>query len=183
MVQSVELLLDHDADAWVRSQWDTLAAAGLPSQSRHTGSTNRPHITLAVAPALDDEPGSPLAAALTAAVADLPVSATLGGVVVFGGTRCVLARLVVPSAALLAVHARVAAVLADAGVPAAGHLAPDDWTAHVTLARQCRPEQVGLALPLVGGFGSVPATAVAARRWDGDRRVAWALDGRVAPPS
>ena len=47
-MQSVELVLDDDSDRRVRRHWAKLADAGVPSQARHTGPANRPHITLAV---------------------------------------------------------------------------------------------------------------------------------------
>ena len=53
MVQSVELLLDPDADALIRNQWAQLAAAGLPSQALHTGDSNAPHVTLAARASID----------------------------------------------------------------------------------------------------------------------------------
>ena len=49
MVQSVELLLDPDTEAAVRSSWDALAAVDLPSLASNTAESNRPHVTLAVA--------------------------------------------------------------------------------------------------------------------------------------
>src|SRR5690349_4999578 len=103
MVQSVELLPDGELDAAVRAQWHRLAAAGLPSQARHRGASNRPHVTLAVS----DRPWPPsVETALAATARPLPVPLRLGGLVVFPhGDRCVVARLVVPSAALLDLHA------------------------------------------------------------------------------
>ena len=53
MTQSVELLLDEGLDALVRSDWDALAVAGLPSQGRHRSASNRPHVTLAAMKAVD----------------------------------------------------------------------------------------------------------------------------------
>jgi 2'-5' RNA ligase len=150
VVQSVELLLDGGLDAAVRAQWQALADAGLPSQARHTGATNRPHVTLAV----HSEPWpATVEAALPDAVGPLPLTLRLGGLVSFGqgGGRYVLARLVVPSAGLLALHARIAAAVdpgraVDPDRPGAlgalgalggpDHLGVGRWTPHVTLARR-----------------------------------------------
>ena len=80
--------------------WRALADAGLPSQLKVTSDTNRPHITLIAAeridPGIDEE--------LTWLAAELPLPAVLGAPLVFGGDRMTLARLVIPSDALLASH-------------------------------------------------------------------------------
>lgn len=169
MVQTVELLPDDATDSVVRAQWDALAAAGVPSQARHPGATNRPHVTLGVWSAVpaSTEP------ALVAAVAALPVPLRLGGLVVFGGRRSVLARLVVPTAELLGLHADVAAALDGCPDPGA-LLAPGRWTPHVTLARGLREEQLCAAVAVCAGE-EVDGLAVAARRFDGDTRDDWPL--------
>lgn len=169
MVQTVELLPDDATDAVVRAQWDALAASGLPSQARHTAATNRPHVTLAVCVAVpaSAEPE------LVSTVAALPVPLRLGGLVVFGGRRRVLARLVVPTAGLLRLHATVAGVLAGCPAPTT-LLDPGRWTPHVTLARGLREDQLGAALAVCAGE-EVDGTAVAARRYDGDTRTDWLL--------
>jgi len=94
MTQSVELLLDDELDAAVRAQWATLVAAGLPSQARHTGETNRPHVTLTVASSVQPYIEIALKSALTGR---LPLSVQLGGLLCFAGRdgRLVLTRSVV----------------------------------------------------------------------------------------
>ncbi|MFC8528602.1 2'-5' RNA ligase family protein [Nocardia sp. NPDC057227] len=171
MVQSVELLLDAAAESAVRAQWRALAAAGLPSQAAHTGASNRPHITAAVAAELT--PGA------EAALSELefePFPVTLGSPIVFGIERLVLVRLVIPTRALLALHRRVhAAIGAAPGVP--GTAKPDAWTPHVTLARRLPPERLGAAIELIAADGDSPATVAGIRRWDGDRRREWTVRG------
>jgi hypothetical protein len=54
-VQTVELLLDPTTDSAVRAEWQRLAEVGLPSQARHHGGTNAPHITLGVAEMIPEE--------------------------------------------------------------------------------------------------------------------------------
>lgn len=178
MVQSVELVLDDGSDAAVRAQWHRLADAGLPSQARHTGASNRPHVTLAACPALPDG----LDSALARAVGPLPLPLVLGGLLCFPGRRCVLARLVVPSGQLLGAQAGVRSVLHGAGAePAAGdHFGEGRWTPHVTLARGLTPEQLAAAVALLAATSpDLPGGAVAVRRWDGDARRTWDLP---APP-
>ena len=170
MVQTVELVVDEETEAAVRRAWDVLAAAGLPSQARHTGATNRPHVTLAVAAAI---PAS-LESRLAAAVAGLPIPVRLGGLVCFAGRRWVLARLVVPSAELLRVHSAVADIVL--GCPGLSPLMfPGRWTPHVTLARGLAVEALGTALGLLGDRAELVGDAVAARRYDSERRTDWPL--------
>ena len=45
---SIELVLAGAADQAVRDDWASLVRAGLPTQARHTGASNRPHLTLAL---------------------------------------------------------------------------------------------------------------------------------------
>ena len=170
MVQTVELVVDDTTDAAVRRSWDLLAAAALPSQARHPGATNRPHVTLAVASAIPASVDSRLAGA----VSGLPLPVRLGGLVCFAGRRWILAGLVVPSAELLRVHSAVADVVL--GCPGLSPLMfPDRWTPHVTLARGLTAEQVGAALGVLGGRAELVGEAVAARRYDGERRLDWPL--------
>jgi len=46
-VRSIELTFDEETESAVRADWRALAGAGLPSLARHSGPTNRPHLTLA----------------------------------------------------------------------------------------------------------------------------------------
>lgn len=139
----------------MRREWDDLIAAGLPSAGRHTGASNRPHVTLLVRGAL-----APFDASRVLRAA-FPV--TLGAPILFGrGERRVLARMVVPSAELLALHAAVHET-AEPGEDAA-HTLPGAWTPHVTLARRMPVAELGRALPLVGG--ELHGRAAALRRWD-----------------
>jgi 2'-5' RNA ligase len=160
-VHSVELILDDDTDRAIRSEWAALSAAGLPSQSRHTGASNRPHITFALSDTLTED----VAHRLGRVSADLPIPVTLGGLLLFGTTRVVLARQVVVSTALLALQSRVCAALDD---PVDPHetFGPGRWTPHVTLARRLRSDQVGSALTQLTPLAPITGQLVRARRWD-----------------
>jgi 2'-5' RNA ligase len=174
MVQSVELLLTPDAEVAVTAQWSVLADAALPSQARHTGATNRPHVTLAVARVLDDDQES----AVTAAVAGaLPFPLRVGGLLVFGPGPFILCRLVVPSAALVGLQQRIVAAIGPAGADPFGHQAPGAWTPHVTLARRLTADQLALAVQLLSPLPDLPAAAGQVRRWDGEEKVAWTIAG------
>lgn len=177
MVQSLELLLDDALDARVRSQWRALAEAGLPSLAHHGGASNAPHVTLVVASGVAPEHEQ----RLVGAVADgpgLPLRLLLGGLVVFGTHKHVLARLVVPSAALLDLQARASHAW-QGTLELRDTVRPGGWTPHVTLAKHLTDTQVGEALTALRHLpdevhdGRGAATRV--RRWDGEARTAWDL--------
>lgn len=156
-VVSIELLLDAASEAAIRADWQRLADAGLSSLAAHTSPSNRPHITLLARPSLHALRGADVAARL-------PIPVRLGAPVLFGdGDRRVLARLVVPTAELLALHRRVHAAAGTSESDAA-HTAPDAWTPHVTLARRMRLDALRQALDSLGP--AVDGEAVSLRRWD-----------------
>jgi 2'-5' RNA ligase len=155
-IVSIELLLDAESEATVRGEWHRLADAGLSSLAAHTAPSNRPHITLLVRPTLAEQ-------GFREAVARLPLPVRLGAPILFGaGDRRVLARQVVPTEALLALH-RDVHTAAGAG-PDAAHTAPGAWTPHVTLARRLRLETLPDALGALGP--EIDGQLVALRRWD-----------------
>lgn len=168
-MQSVELLLDAELDAAVRRQWARLSAEALPSQDVVRKSTNRPHITLAVARHIDPETELILQQGLISP----KLRVTLGGLVVFGGQRKTLAYLVIPTAGLLALQRTVFRLIhASPGIPA--HTHPGEWTPHVTLARRVFPDEIGPAVNALTPremTGSVDGI----RRWDGDAKREWRI--------
>jgi 2'-5' RNA ligase len=174
----VELLLDDETVAAVRGQWRQLQDAGLPSQAGHPDPSNRPHVTLAVS----DVPWDPATetSLATAARGCVPVPVLLGALLIFPRRRgAVLARLVVPSSALLALHGRLASAAAGAtGAPAGAtppHLGPGAWTPHVTLARTLTADQLSTAVTVIGVCPDISGIGVAVRRWDGDTRHEWQI--------
>ncbi|WP_042939352.1 2'-5' RNA ligase family protein [Rhodococcus sp. AW25M09] len=167
MVQSAELLLDAGLDAAVRREWAALSDAELPSQNRHRGESNRPHITMAVASWMPDAVDD------GAAVRFDPFQVRLGGLVVFGGRTITLARLVVPSNDLLDLHARMFEAVGERSLD---HLQPGRWTPHVTLARRLTPEEAGDAVRLLSrNIEDLLGSAVALRRWDGEAKREWRI--------
>lgn len=169
MVQSVELLLDARLDAAVRTEWSALLAAGLDSQARIHAESNRPHVTLGVAQSIP--PG--IEGAMRERIDGTPVPLRLGGVVVFGDRHATLARLVVPSTALLELHAAVFALLEQCpGIPR--HIRPGEWTPHVTLARRVSAGRIGAAIVATGAGGrDLTGTSAGIRRWDGRAKHEW----------
>lgn len=164
MVHSLELVFDRDTEAAVRRIWEELAGGGIPSQAP----ASRPHVTLAVAESIAadvDELLRPVAARL-------PLSALIGAPVLFGRTSAVFARLLVPSAELLDLHAEVHRLCGPhlAPAPMANSL-PGQWTAHVTLARRVSGAQLGRALRIAGRPSQIEGRFAGLRRWDGNKRV------------
>ncbi len=179
MAHSIELLLDPDSDHAIRAQWQALTEAGLPSQSHVKSPTNRPHITLLAAQRIS----AGVDGVLRELGERLPFDAVIGAPLVFGGSKLSLARLIVPSADLLAVHAEVyrLALPYVTGDPYP-HCAPGHWTPHATLGRRFNTEQIGPALAAVQGAGlpnggDLAARITGMRRWDSDQRVDQILIG------
>ena len=179
MVQSVELLLEPEAERGVVRVWKALLEAGLPSQARHSAPSNRPHTTLVAVLGLTPDAESAVADAV---LGRLPVDATWGEVTLFGSGPWVLVRLLDPSEGMRTLQAAVA----DAcGVPGDSLSAPRRWTPHVTLARRVAEPDVDRAVDLVTALVrseaavGMPVLADAVRRWDGSRRREWL----VAPPA
>ena len=164
MAHSVELLFDADTETRLRRIWDDLDAADLPSRLP----AGRPHVTLAVAERISpdvDELLGPIARRL-------PLACDIGAPVLFGQSNAVLARLIVPTAELLALHADVQRICAPYLQPGPlPHSLPGHWTAHVTVARRIENASVGAVLGVSGQPAEIHGQLAALRRWDGTERV------------
>ena len=171
MVQSIELLPDAATESHIRGEWQRLMVAGLPSQGRHSGASNRPHITLGVAGRLTAEQEIDVAAAV---LGRLPCPLRLSGLLVFGSGPFVLTRAVVPTVELLEVQQRVARIL-PGQVGSFDQQSPGAWSPHITLGRRLDARQLAAALTTLQTIDELVGHAVAARRWDGDRKVDWLL--------
>ncbi|GAB3533323.1 2'-5' RNA ligase family protein [Arthrobacter tecti] len=172
-MDSVELLLNVEAEDLIRRDWAELLDAGLPSQARHTASSNRPHITLLAAPTVPGDEDAEFAGLAEA----LPITAHTAGLMVFRtGRGLVLARAVVVGVALLEVHRKVHEALAD--VPKiAENCVPGRWIPHLTLARGLSPDQLARAVEILPpDHGSIALAGL--RRWDSHQRTTTALASR-----
>ena len=177
MVQSVELLLDGDAEARLRAEWAALAAAGVPSLADHGGATNRPHVTVAVAETGLEGCVDALSGVFRGwDLAGRGLAATVGAPLLFGGHRgrWVLARQVVPSRPLLTLHSAVHRAVAAAEVETAEQTRPDRWTPHVTLSRGMPAERMADALAVLA-VDPYPCRFVGARLWDSTPKSVTAL--------
>ncbi|OBK45129.1 2'-5' RNA ligase family protein [Mycobacterium sp. 1081908.1] len=163
MVHSIELVFDPDTEAAIRQLWAGLAGAGIPSQAP----AGRPHVTLAVAERIDpgvDELLGPVARRL-------PLAAAIGAPVLFGRANVVLARLIVPTAELLALHTEVHRLCGPHLTPAPmANSLPGQWTGHVTLARRVGGPQLGRALRIAGKPAQIDGRFAGLRRWDGNKK-------------
>lgn len=164
MVHSIELVFDRDTEAAVRQLWAELAAAGIPGQTP----AGRPHVTLTVAGRI-----APEVDGLLAPLGErMPLRCVVGAPVLLGRDASVLARLVVPTTALLELQAEVHRCCLPHLVPGPlPHTAPGRWTAHVTVARRVRSEQLGWALQIAGRPAELEGHFAGLRRWDGDERI------------
>lgn len=168
MAHSIELLFDLDTEAAIRCIWDELAAAWLPSQAAVTSPTNRPHVTLAVA----DRVSAAVDGLLVPLAQRLPAPCLVGATLLLGSPKPVLARLVVPSAELVLLHAEATLLCLPhlVGGPMPNTL-PGHWTPHATVARGLEPEQLAEAFAIAGAGGDIEGQFVGLRRWDSDSRV------------
>lgn len=173
MAHSVELLLDPASDAAIRSIWRALDDAGLPSAMHVKSDSNRPHVTMLAAAHIDGGVDD----ALRELAPEFPFRCVIGAPVVFPGPRMTLARLIVPSAGLLALHRDVyRRCLPYVTAEPFPHCVPGHWTAHATLGRRFTADAVGAALAVIDGT-DIAAEVVGLRRWDGDARIDHLLVG------
>ena len=180
MVQSIELLLDEQSESALRSEWGRLRAAGLPSLASHTGGTNRPHVTVAVAEeGLEGAVDRVRAVFAGWGLGERGLAGMVGAPLLFGGhrNRWVLARQVVVSRPLLTMHSAVhrAIDLAGTAINLNPLTRPDDWTPHITVARRMGADQLPAALALLD-VEPGPVRFVAARFWDSVPKTATPLD-------
>jgi len=168
MVHSIELLFDPETESAVRRLWDDLTDAGIRSLASAQSPSNRPHVTLAVAEHMDDAVDDALRPLLGA----LPLTCTLGAPMVFGRGPFVLVRLLIPSAELLALQAKVhEACLPHMSPGPMPNADPGRWTPHVTLARRLPPNKLADAFSLRRMSRDQRCTVVGIRHWDGNKRI------------
>lgn len=140
MRDSLDLLLDAAGERAVRAEGAALAERGLADPFARTTGHHAPHLTVAERDEVTDE----VDARLGALTAHLPLALDLGPVVVLGAAdRRFLARAVLPTPRLLALHVEAAALLGPGGPP---HGVPGAWLPHVTVSGRIADDALPAAL-------------------------------------
>ena len=168
MVHSVELLFDADTEAALCRIWDELAAADMPAPG--AGRTA----------ACDAGSRRPDPARRRSAVdgggATAAIACTVGAPLLFGRSNAVLARLIVPTAELLALHAEVHRICGPYLLPGPmPHSLPGQWTAHATVGRRVGGLRLEQAVHLAGEPPEIHGAVAGLRRWDGTERVEYPI--------
>jgi 2'-5' RNA ligase len=158
VAHAVELYFDDQADSAVRSMWQVLAQAGLPSLATGTHRRHRPHVTLAVAESLAGADLSPVRSALAGHRPPLRLY-VLG---TFPGTGGALFLGVQVTADLLAFHAGVHAALDGQGGQQWPYYLPGSWIPHCTLAEGLDRAEAARAFGLLYGREPIAAAVTAA---------------------
>lgn len=154
MAHALEMYFDDQADVSVRSLWQLLTDAGLPSLATRTHRLHRPHVSLAVAESLASAELAPLRSALKAHQ-PTPRLYVLG---TFPGSEGALFLGVQASADLLVFHAEVHAALAGEQVEHWPYYLPGNWVPHCTLAEGLNKAQAARAFGVL--YGYEPITAI-----------------------
>jgi 2'-5' RNA ligase len=131
MAQALEFFFDGEADTAVRSLWQRLDRAGVPSLAKLSHRRHRPHVTFAIGSAFTRQTRADLTSELT--LLSLPTLwlYTLG---TFPTTENALVLTAVVDTELLAVHSAVHDVLAKKVKHPSAYYMPGSWVPHCTLA-------------------------------------------------
>lgn len=142
MAQSLECYFDAEAEHAVRTLWQRLEQAGVPSPAGGGHGHDRPHVTLALGTAIPTAARKDLTVDLARLAMPRLWLYTLG---TFPTAENVLFLGAVTDAELLAVHVAVHDTLAGrVRDPWAYHL-PGAWIPHCTLANDITPNQLATA--------------------------------------
>jgi 2'-5' RNA ligase len=139
MAHSVELFLDREADEAIRSLWQRLERAGVPSLASRTHRRHRPHVTFAMAGSIPPRTVEALRRDLAPLSLPNLWLYTLG---TFPTRENVLWLGTVVDAELLAVHSAVHDVLAGAVKQPFVFFLQGSWIPHCTLAQDLTPGQL-----------------------------------------
>jgi 2'-5' RNA ligase len=139
MAHALVLFFDADADAEVRSLWQRLEDAGVPSLATLSHQRHRPHVTLAVAKTIPSAAREAVRSELRfLSIPDLWLY-TLG---TFAGEESVLVLGAVVDTEVLAVHSAVHDTLAGKVTHPSAYYFPGAWIPHCTLAQGVTPAQL-----------------------------------------
>jgi 2'-5' RNA ligase len=138
---ALEMGLDREGDRAIRDLWSGLEQLGVPSLLGHEPSI-RSHLSLAVTDDADGLRQHAPGLALHGVESDIEMAA----VSLFPADPPLLVLAVAPAPALVALHARVSAALAAAGVDVWPHYRPGTWLPHCTLSMGVPPGALADAL-------------------------------------
>jgi hypothetical protein len=174
--RGVVLWPDPATDGAIRSIWDELAAADLPSLATYSHRRHRPHASLIVAEALSPRE----VAKATGAVPPKPIPLDCSAVGVFPGSGhsdggLVLFLSVTPNEQLLTEQARVSSAIEPLLTGTWPYFAPGGWTPHITLAFGVAAEQLNLAIPIVHAHLPPTGRCETGGIEDGDTGERWPL--------
>lgn len=142
---AIELALDRESAAAVRTLWRRMAEAGIRFMAE---SGADPHVSLAIWDSLEVEPAIAEVTALAPATA--PVALTFTAVRTFGAEVVYLA--LAPSQRLVDLQARVQARIGALGRRGWPHYAPAAWVPHCTVAMDLGSVTLDTALAVAAGL-------------------------------
>jgi 2'-5' RNA ligase len=144
MGHAVELLFDPTTEAAIKGVWARLETAGIPSLASWTHRRHRPHISLSVAERIDTAQLKGAGDCFAATHLDV----TLYAPAVFPRPG-VLYLSVVPTLALLQLHAEVHEALHSGMVAPREGYSVGGWMPHCTLARDLTRAQLARGIDLL----------------------------------
>ncbi len=157
MVAALEMYLDPVASKRIRTLWDAMEEAGIPSLRELTHRRHQPHVSLVGAPALDPDA---VAAALDGITVPLPLTLHMNFVGTFVGRVLWLGPAV--TSELLAHHRTVYEALSAGGVEVDPLYRPGEWVPHCTVSMRVPLKQMTDALRLCMDVLPIEATITGA---------------------
>jgi 2'-5' RNA ligase len=154
MAHSVDLFFDSEADEAIRSLWQRLERAGVPSLASRTHRRHRPHVTFAMAGSIPHRTVEALRRDLRPLSLPSLWLYTLG---TFPTKENGLWLGAVVDTELLAVHSAVHDVLAGAVKQPFAFFLPGSWIPHCTLAQDLTPGQLAAAVEALHPVSPVSA--------------------------
>lgn len=152
----IELAFDALTEQRLRDLWLRLEEAGVATLHTHTHRQHRPHLTVTATDWLD-------IAAVRDAVASLPAWTPLPLRLSYVGMfpEGVLWLGPVVTGPLLDLHREIHQALARAGIDTRPYYPPGRWTPHCTVSPDVTPEQLPIAVSMIGASLPVSGHVVA----------------------
>jgi hypothetical protein len=148
MTYAIELFFDVPSETRIYSLWDTFTKFGAPSMR---SGDQRPHISLAVADAVDLPATQGLLNSFVRTLNPFPISMAALGFFTSAEQVAFLAPKVTPE--LLELHERFFVQFSSVAQGTWSHYAPASWIPHCTLTVGLISEQLSSAFAAVHSFG------------------------------